>query len=58
MTLVVAAERLAQFGNAALPGIEGLAIVESVDGRLVDEIRAWQIAFADPKRQKIVPSRA
>lgn len=56
MTLVIAAERLSQFWNAALPGVEGLAIVEPVDGSFVDEVGARQITFADPKGQKIVPS--
>ncbi len=55
MAFVITAQRLAQFWNTALPGIEGLAIVQTIDGRLIDEVGAWQIAFADPQRQEVVP---
>ena len=55
MALVITAQRLPQFGNATLPGIEGFAIIQPVDGGLIDEVWARQIAFANPKRQEIVP---
>ena len=47
---VIARERLAQFGNAALPGVEGLAGRERARRRLADEGRRRQIALAGPQR--------
>ncbi|MNT05407.1 hypothetical protein D3C72_1400260 [compost metagenome] len=54
MAFVITAQRLAQFWNATLPGVEGFAIVQPIDGGLIDEVRARQITFADPERQEIV----
>lgn len=58
MPLVIVAQRLPQFRNAALPGIEGFTIVQPIDGGLIDEVGARQIAFTNPERQEIVPPRA
>ena len=44
----VSRDRLAQLGNAVLPGVERLAAVERGLRRLADERRRRQVALADP----------
>ena len=48
--LVVAGDGLAQFGDAALIGVEGLALRQRLRRRLADEGRRRQVALADPER--------
>ena len=54
---VIARERLAQFRNAALPGVEGLAGRKRARRGLADEGGRRQIALADPQRdQPVAPA--
>ena len=44
--------RLAQIGNAALPGVEGLAVGQRPFGGAGYKIGRRQVAFADPERDQ------
>ncbi len=53
MAAVVAGKRLAQFRNAALPGVEGLASGEASHRRGIgDEVGRRQVALARPERDQ------
>ena len=54
----VARDRLAQLGDAALMGVEGLAAVERGLGRVDDEARRRPVALADPQRDQALPAAA
>ena len=54
MALIVAGKRLAKLGNAALPGVEGLAAEQSFACGAIDEVGCRQITFARPERQQTV----
>ena len=52
MAPVIARQRLAQFGNAALPGVEGLAGSKAAHRGACDELRRRQVALACPERDQ------
>ena len=52
MSGVIIRKRLAKLGNAALPGVEGLAGGKRIHRRPVDEIGRRQVAFTHPERQQ------
>ncbi|GEM_PF-3425345 len=52
MTRVIASQRLPQFRDASLPGIEGLAFRDTFLGRGADEIGRRKISLAYPKRDE------
>src|SRR5690606_30580106 len=53
---VIARQRLAQLGNAALPGVEGLACLQRLRCCGGDEAGRRQIALTRPERQQAVPA--
>ena len=54
----VAGDRVAQIGDAALMGVERLAAIERGLGRVGDEGRRRQVAFADPQRDQALAAAA
>ncbi len=58
MPPVVAGKRLPQFGNAPLPGVEGLAACHRRGSGVGDEGRRRQVALAGPKRDQAVAAAA
>ena len=58
MPLVIIGKGLAQFGDACLPRVEGLAIGKAVAGRVADKIGRGQITLACPQRNNTLLSPA
>jgi hypothetical protein len=53
---VIAGERLAQFRNATLPGVEGLAFDQAFRGRFAEFLRRWKVSLAGPERDNSRPA--
>jgi hypothetical protein len=54
MAVEVARQRLAQFRDALLPGVEGFAGEQGLGSRTGDKIGCCQISLADPERDQAV----
>jgi hypothetical protein len=57
-TAHVVGHRIAQFGQAEIVGIEGLALLQRFDRGLADEVGRDFVAFAEPEGQHVAASHA